>query len=88
MRIKDGFLLREVAGSYVVVPIGENLVDFQGMITLNESGAFLWKELKEDKTPDELVVAMLNEYDVDEQTAQADIEEFINLLKKHSLVEG
>ena len=46
MKLKDGFLLKEIAGSWVVVPVGEQVVDFQMMITLNETGAFLWEKLK------------------------------------------
>ena len=53
MKIKDGFILKEMAGSWVVVPVGENMVNFQMMMTLNESGAFLWNQLAEEKTEEE-----------------------------------
>lgn len=43
MKINDGFSLRKVADSYVIIPVGDNLVDFSAMITINETGAFLWK---------------------------------------------
>lgn len=55
MKIKDGFMLSEVAGSYVVVPVGAVQADFTGMITLNPVGAFLWGKLEKETTRDELL---------------------------------
>ena len=81
MKIKDNFLLKEIAGSYMVVPVGSELVDMNCMITLNESGAFLWKSLSEETTKEAVLEAMLKEYDVDKDTALADIEEFIANLR-------
>ena len=81
MKIKEGFLLKEVAGNNVIIPVGNNLVDFSAMITVNETGAFLWKLLAEDTDIDSLVKAMTAEFDVDEALAREDITEFINVLK-------
>lgn len=86
MKIKEGFLLKEMAGSYVVVPVGAQLVDFQMMVTLNETGAFLWEKLVNETTEEELVAALLGEYDVDEQTAKADVSEFIKTLNKKEIL--
>ena len=86
MRIKEGFLLRKVAGDFVVVPSGNAMVDFKAMITLNETGAFLWDLLKEEKTEGDLVQALLGEYDVDEATATEDVGGFVNLLKEKNLL--
>jgi hypothetical protein len=87
MKIKEGYLLREVAGSNIVVPVGEGSMDFSGVITLNDVGAFLWKNLENDTDKDELLKALLSEYDVDEAVAKADIDEFIERLKGAGLVE-
>ena len=65
MKIKEGFMLREVAGNSVVVAVGENL-DFNGMMTLNSTGTFLWNILKEDVSIDDLVNGLVNEYEIDE----------------------
>ena len=81
MKIKDDFLLKEVAGSYMVIPVGNELVDMNCMITLNESGAFLWQRLSEETTKEDVLSAMLREYDVDKETAVADIDEFIGSLR-------
>ena len=64
MKIKDGFLLRQVGGNQVVVPVGAQTVDFRCIITLNETGAFLWQRLQQPATQDGLVEALLEEYDV------------------------
>ena len=50
MKIKEGYLLREVAGSNIVVPVGSGNMDFSGVITLNEVGSFIWKQLEKDTT--------------------------------------
>ena len=86
MQIKSGFMLKEVAGTNVVVPIGENTVDFNAMITLNESGAFLWKELAEEKTLTQLVETMTAEYEVDSETAEKDINKFIETIGNAGLL--
>ena len=88
MKIKEGFILKEIAGSYVVVPVGDDLVDFSLMITTNETGAFLWNCLSTDKTESELVSLLVNEYEgVDEATLTADVSEFVALLKENNVLE-
>ncbi len=86
MKVKDDYLLRNVAGSYIVVPVGEGSLDFSGVITLNEVGAFLWERLQADITEDKLVEAVLAEYDIDKATAKADTAEFIAKLKGADLL--
>ena len=58
MKIKEGFVLKTIAGRTVAVPVGDNLGNLQLMLTLNESGAFLWKELENECTEDMLVEAI------------------------------
>ncbi len=87
MKIKNGFAKRNIAGSSIVVPIGRTADDFNGMITLNDSGAFFWDCLKSDTTVDEIVEKTLGEYDVDAERARADIEGFIRLLDENGLLE-
>ena len=86
MKVKSGYILREVAGNYLVVAVGEEAMDFNGLITTNETGAFLWKKLSSDISEQELVSAMLDEYDIDEETASADISSFISKLKEAELL--
>lgn len=87
MKIKEGYLLREVAGNHVVVPTGKAALDFSGVITLNGTGAFLWKLLHTDKTEQELLSSILDEYEIDEAAAGMDISEFLARLKGADLLE-
>lgn len=86
MKIKDGFILREVAGSYIVVAVGEAVKDFKGVINLNETGALLWKELAKGATEQDLKNALLNEYEVTEEIAEIDVKAFIDSLNKANLI--
>lgn len=80
MKIEKEFILREIAGDYVIVPTGQTALEFNGLITVNEIGAFIWKKLDQDITEDELVQAILEEYEVDEETARNDVKEFLDKL--------
>ncbi len=86
MKLVDGFVLKNIADTYVVVPLGTNTVSFRSIISLNESGAFLWSQLETEKTEDELLASMLKEYDIDEKTAREDIAAFIEKLKASGLL--
>lgn len=85
MKLKDGFLLREVAGQSVVVPVGSEL-DLNMMITLNETGCFLWERLQEETTEEALVSALLEEYDVDRARASAAVAGFVAKLKDNGFL--
>ena len=80
MKLKKGFVLREVAGETVVVPVNAEL-NFNGMITLNETAKVLWSILENETTEDALVKAILGEFNIDEATAQNDVALFIQKLK-------
>ena len=83
MKIKNGFVMREVGGANVVVPVGEMSKAFHGMINLNETGAFLWKFFSQEHTLDEGVAALLGEYDVDEVIARIEVEKFLETIERH-----
>lgn len=87
MKIKSDYLLRKVADSYVVVPVGKATVDFNGMINLNETGAFLWQQLQKGADEETLLKAMLKEYEVDEETAAEGLVSFLNKLREADLLE-
>ncbi len=87
MRIKSGYMMREVGGTYVVVPTGKAVLDFSGMMNLNGAGAFLWKELESGKTEAQLLSAILDRFDVDETEAKADLAEFLAKLRSVDLLE-
>lgn len=87
MKLKEGFVLRQVGGSYMVVAVGLQTLDFKGMIRLNETGAFLWKQLADSAcTEESLVDAMTGEYDVDRETAAVGVKAFLQSLKNADLL--
>ncbi len=86
MKIKDGYLLREVAGSFIVVPIGEGTIDFSGVISLNDVGAFLWNCLEKECSKEDLLNAIMSEYEVEKEVVSQDIDEFIEKLKGAELL--
>ena len=89
MKIKKGFVLEAVAGSYLACATGKLAKSFAGFVRLNETGAFLWRELSSaDKTVQDLVAALMNEYEIDEATATHDAEIFVNNLQKSGILEG
>jgi hypothetical protein len=86
MKTKANLILREIVGTWIIVPVGEMVVEFNGLMNLSESGAFLWKKLAVGAEVDELVAAMLSEYNIDEETARADVQEFIGQLQERGLL--
>ena len=88
MRIKDGFILRKVAGSFVVLPLASSSADFNGMLTLNESGVILWQRLAEGCSLEELALALTEEYDVSEDTARRDAEKFVAKIAEAGCLDG
>lgn len=83
MKIKEGFILRKVSDAYVVVATGKAAESFNGMITLNSSGAFLWEKLACDcGTKEALVSALLAEYEVGEEQASKDVDIFVAKLEE------
>lgn len=75
MKIKEGFILRKICGEFIVVGEGLAQVNFNKMLTLNASAAYLWEAVatREAFTEDDLVQLLLDQYDVDEATARADV---------------
>ena len=87
LKIKEDFILRKVADSYVVVPVNILTLDFNGIINLNESGAFLFELLQNGAEREELVNRLLEEYDVTRDRAEADIDSFIKKARDADILE-
>lgn len=88
MRIKSGFAIRKIAGSNIVVPVGRNSLDFNGMITLNDTGAFLWNTFQQDTTIENAATALTESYEVDFERALQDVKKFAELLQENDLIEA
>lgn len=86
--MKKGFILKNVANKWIVVPIDEKAVNFNGLLTLNESGRILFEQLQEGHvTLEMLIKSMTDRYDIDRETARLDVESFINKLESKDLLE-
>ena len=86
MKVSKEFVLREIAGDYIIIPTGKTVLEFNGLITVNEVGVSLWKMLQEEATFEELVKGVLDEYDVEEAVARKDIQEFLNRLIEGGII--
>lgn len=84
MKIREGFILRDIAGDTIAMPCGD--MELNGMITLNPTGAFLWRLLENETTVQELAAALVKEYAIDEATAKSAVESFVKKLKDHEFL--
>lgn len=82
MKIKKGFVLRPVAGEYVVIATGEASKDFYGMVKLNETGADIWQALIEECQEEEIVQRLVDKYEIDEDTALSSIRKFVKKMEQ------
>ena len=87
MKIKEGFVLRNVVDEFIVMPTGDNIAKFEGAVVLNEVSAFIFKQLENPVSREDLLAAMLNEYDVDEATAAADLDALLEKLADMGVLE-
>ena len=88
MKINKEFVLREIAGDYIIIQTGATVLEFNGLITVNEVGVTIWNMLQEEVTMDELVQGVLAEYEVEEEVARKDIQEFLGELVKGGILEA
>ena len=86
MKIKENFVLKQVADTYIVVPLGAANVDFNTIISLNETGAFLWKALETETDRDSIIERLLGEYDVSREKAEVDVDAFILKVQQAGLL--
>ena len=88
MKIKEGFVLRNVVDEHIVMPTGDNIAKFEGAVVLNEVAAFVYKQLENPVGRDDLLAAMLAEYEIDEATAAADLDALLEQFQNMGLIEG
>ena len=86
MKIKKDFVLREIAGEYILIPTGTTTQEFNGLITINDVAAFIWKNIENVSSIDEMINLVLDEYEVEEDVVRNDIQEFVNQLKKADMI--
>ena len=87
MQIVEGFCIRKILDETVAIPTEEAAHRLSGLVSMNETGEFLFQLLQTRQTKESLVAALLDNYEIDEQTANADVESFIRTLQDHNLLE-
>ena len=87
MVIKPDFILRQVMDYYIILGIGSDAYKPNEIMSLNETGAFLWNLLKDGAERKDLIGSLVKEYDVEEQTAAKDVDEFLASLRERGLIE-
>lgn len=86
MEIKKKVILRSVAGEYMLMPVGDTAIQYNGIFILTESAHLLWQGITEGKEKDELVNMLTAEYEIDKGTAESDVSEFISKLSEFGIV--
>jgi hypothetical protein len=87
MKIKEGFLMREVGGKPVVIPGGKAAKDFAGMIKLNSTGKYIWEAIDSGKSKEEIAESMVADYGITREKAQQDLDKFIATMKEEGFLE-
>ena len=87
MKIKEGFVMRKVGGSFVAVPVLARAKEFNGQIRMNETGAFLFGKLASERSAEELTALLAAEYGLDTDEAEADVRDFLKTLEDNGLLE-
>lgn len=86
MHVTPGFVVRQIAGETIAVPSGPSAQSLSGLLALNGSGEFLFGLLQSEQTQDSLVQALLDTYEVDRETASADVAEFLGILRDNGIL--
>ena len=87
MKAKNGFILREVLGEFMIMPVGDNIGTYTGTVILNEVSAFVWKKLQQPVSFEELVESITAEYDIDAGTASKDLKDLLENFRSYDLIE-
>ena len=82
MKIKDGFLLKNIAGEWVVVPTGDRALRMQGAMILNDVASFIWRQLQSSVLYEAVLDAITNDYDIDRSEAKRDLDAFLLRLQE------
>lgn len=87
MKIKKGFIVRQISNDYVVAAVGEQSKNFNGIIRLNNSAKFIWDMLEKDCSKQDIVSALLDNYEIDEEKASKDVDNFTEKLREAGILE-
>ena len=77
MKIRGDFVLRKIGGENILVPVGTSAMEFEGLITVDEVGMFIWNLLEKEKDKDTILQQIVEEYDVEQDKAEEDLTDFL-----------
>lgn len=86
LKLDKEYVLRQIGDDCVIVPVGKAALDFNGMITVNETGAFLWEQLVKGTSKEGLLETLMETYEVTQEEAERDIDEFLDVLYKNNIL--
>lgn len=86
MKFKKEFMLREIVGETILIPMGDSNNHFNGIITINELGKFIWENYESSKDEEDLLHKILEEYEVEEKEAKEDLDEFLDKLRQVDII--
>ena len=86
MKFKKEFMLREIVGETILIPMGDSNNHFNGIITINELGKFIWENIESSKDEEDLLHKILEEYEVEEKEAKEDLDEFLDKLRQVDII--
>jgi hypothetical protein len=87
VKLRGEFILRQIMGDVIAVPVGDSALDFNGMICLNEVGEEIWKGLQAQKTAEEILISIVESFDVSRKEAEEDLDGFLSGLRQNGLLE-
>lgn len=87
MKTNKGVIYRNIAGEHVLIPVGSIAMDKNGMFVLTELGGCIWQMLEQGMTKEEIITALLEEYEVEESCLRADVEDFLQRMIDKNLIE-
>lgn len=88
MKIKGEFIMREIMDEIILVPIGRSAIDYNGLISLDPVGAFIWKLLEQGESEEEILQGILEEFDVSREMAEKDMRIFLQELTTQGLLDN
>ena len=86
LKLDKEYVLRQIGDDYVIVPVGKAVLSFNGMITVNETGASLWEQLVKGTSKEGLLETLMETYEVTQEEAERDIDEFLYVLYKNNIL--
>ena len=87
IKAKEGFVLRNIVDEYILMPVGDNIAEFKGTILLNEVSALIWEKLQNPVSKEDLLQAVLDEFEVERSVAAADLDDLLTTLSEYGVLE-